>query len=179
MRPAIFLDRDGVIIENRSDYVRTWEDVAFIPGALEALAEISRTEFAIVIVTNQAGVGRGLISETVARSINQSVCEEIVRSGGRVDGMYLCPHTNDDDCECRKPKPGMLLQAAREHDIDLSHSWMIGDALTDLQAGKAAGAQSLLVLTGRGTEQQTLHGLDGYTSVAEALAYIRGEAVKR
>jgi D-glycero-D-manno-heptose 1,7-bisphosphate phosphatase len=175
MRPAIFLDRDGVIIENRSDYVRTWEDVVFIPGALTALADVASTGFAIVVVTNQAGVGRGLISETVAQSINESVCQEIVRTGGRIDGVYLCPHTGDDNCDCRKPKPGMLLQAAREHDIDLTQSWMIGDALTDLQAGKAAGARPLLVLTGRGTEQQTLHGLPGFESIVEALAFIKGE----
>jgi D-glycero-D-manno-heptose 1,7-bisphosphate phosphatase len=179
MRPAIFLDRDGVIIENRSDYVRTWEDVEFIPGALQALAEIAGTHYAIVIVTNQAGVGRGLIPETVAHNLNESICDAIERAGGRVDGIYLCPHTTEDNCVCRKPKPGMLLQAAREHDIDLSRSWMIGDAQTDLQAGNAAGTKSLLVLTGRGTEQQTLHGLQGLPSIAEALAYIQAEAVKR
>lgn len=173
MRPGIFLDRDGVIIENRSDYVRSWEDVAFIPGALDALAEMARTEYAVIIVTNQAGVGRGLIPAAVAHSINESICDEIVRASGRVDGLYICPHTKDDNCDCRKPKPGMLLQAAREHDLDLSRSWMIGDALTDLQAGEAAGARPLLVLTGRGEEQKTLHGLEGFASLAEAWTFIQ------
>ncbi|MBM4424376.1 MAG: HAD-IIIA family hydrolase [Chloroflexi bacterium] len=173
LRPAIFLDRDGVIIENRSGYVRSWADVSFIPGALNALAGAAVSPFAVVIVTNQAGVGRGLISLASAESINKGVRDEILRAGGRVDGLYLCPHTDEDNCECRKPRPGMLLRAARELGLDLSRSWMIGDAVTDVQAGEAAGARSLLVLTGRGAEHRALHNLEGFADLSEALAYIR------
>ncbi|MBI3176818.1 MAG: D-glycero-beta-D-manno-heptose 1,7-bisphosphate 7-phosphatase, partial [Chloroflexi bacterium] len=147
MRPAIFLDRDGVIIENREAYVRSWQDVAFIPGALDALQGMAATAYAIVIVTNQSGVGRGMLSLETATALNARVVAEIVRAGGRVDGLYLCPHTPEDGCDCRKPRPGMLLQAARELGLDLTRSWMVGDALSDLQAGQAAGAQSVLVLT--------------------------------
>lgn len=173
MRPAIFLDRDGVIIANHPDYVRSWADVSFIPRALETLATMAGSPYAIVIVTNQAGVGRGLIPLAEAVSINERVRDEIVRAGGRVDGLYLCPHTGADNCDCRKPRPGMLLRAARELRLDLSRSWMVGDALTDLQAGEAAGVRPLLVLTGRGAEQESMHGLDGFADLSEAMAYIQ------
>jgi D-glycero-D-manno-heptose 1,7-bisphosphate phosphatase len=174
MRPAIFLDRDGVIIENLDGYVRSWNDVTFIPGALESLAAMAATPYAIVIATNQAGVGRGLIPLTEAEAINERLCDEIIRAGGRVDGLYMCPHRPEDECECRKPRPGMLRRAAYELALDLSRSWMIGDALTDLQAGKAAGAHTLLVLTGRGMAQKRLHRLgDGYPDLPAALEHIR------
>src|SRR5258705_377491 len=158
MRPTIFLDRDGVIIENREAYVRTWQDVEFIPGALAALAQAALSDYAIVLVTNQAGIGKGLIPAEVAESINQRIRAEIERAGGRLDGIYVCPHLVADDCACRKPRPGMLLQAARELDLDLSQSWMVGDALTDMQAGAAAGVRTLLVLTGRGPQHQAAYG---------------------
>lgn len=162
MHPAIFLDRDGVIIENRDEHVLSWEEVVFIPGALEALTKLVASDYAIVIVTNQAAVGRGLISRADAHVINNRIQAEIIRAGGRLDRVYMCPHHPDEDCECRKPKPGMLLQAARELDLDLAQSWMIGDALTDLQAGQAAGvSNSLLVLTGRGAGQKASYQLNG------------------
>jgi D-glycero-D-manno-heptose 1,7-bisphosphate phosphatase len=169
MRPTIFLDRDGVIVENREAYVRTWEDVEFIPGALAALAQAANTDYAIVLVTNQAGIGKGLIPADVSESINQRIRAEIEQAGGRVDGIYVCPHTDTDDCECRKPRPGMLLQAARELDLDLSRSWMVGDALTDMQAGQAAGVRTLLVLTGRGSQYQAAYGAECVANVVEAL----------
>jgi D-glycero-D-manno-heptose 1,7-bisphosphate phosphatase len=173
LRPTIFLDRDGVIIENRAEYVRSLDEVAFIPSALRALAEIAASDYAIVVVTNQAGVGKGLVSAEMVESIHERLRSEIERAGGRVDAIYFCPHTDADECDCRKPKPGLLLRAARDHGLDLSRSWMIGDALTDLQAGEMAGARSLLVLTGRGEEQKAMHRLDGFADLAEALAYIR------
>lgn len=173
MRPTIFLDRDGVIIENRPDYVRAWAEVEFIPGVLDALAQIATSDYAIVIVTNQAGIGKGLLTPSLSDSINQKIRDAIGQRGGRVAGLYVCPHTPADNCECRKPKPGLLLQAARELDLDLSRSWMIGDALTDLQAGQAAGVQPLLVLTGRGGEQQAAHRLDGFADLSAALAHIQ------
>jgi D-glycero-D-manno-heptose 1,7-bisphosphate phosphatase len=154
MRPAIFLDRDGVIIENRPGYVLTWEDVSLIPGALEALARISTSHFQVVIVTNQAGIGHGLISPATAGAINQRLLAQIQAAGGRVDGLYVCPHTPADRCTCRKPQPGLLLQAARDLDIDLARSLLVGDALSDIQAARAAGVgTAALVLTGRGSEQ--------------------------
>ncbi len=153
MRPAIFLDRDGVLIENRPDYVRTWSDVAFFPFTFEAMRAAASLPHAFFIVSNQAGVGRGLIEYATAEAINNRVAHEINAAGGRIDRAYFCPHRREDNCACRKPAPGMLLQAAREYDIDLAQSWMIGDSVTDMQAARAVGARSILVRTGLGAEQ--------------------------
>lgn len=154
LTPAIFLDRDGVIIENRANYVRTWEDVEFFPQALAAMAQLSKLPYKIIMVTNQSAVGRGIISLETAVSINNRVIERVVAKNGRVDGAYICPAAPGDNAPCRKPQPGMLLQAAKEHHIDLSRSIMVGDALTDLKAGRTAGvSQSVILLTGRGKKQ--------------------------
>ncbi len=157
LRPAIFLDRDGVIIENRANYVRTWKDVVFYEQALEALRRLRDTPYAVVIVTNQSAVGRGILTREQADEINRKVVAHIRSAGGRIDAAYLCPHAPDAGCACRKPHPGMLLQAAKELSLDLTHSWMVGDALTDIQAGQAAGVgHTVLVRTGRGRAQLPL-----------------------
>jgi D-glycero-D-manno-heptose 1,7-bisphosphate phosphatase len=157
MHPAIFLDRDGVIIENREDYVRSWTDVRYIPHTLVDLAHLSQTAYKIIIVTNQSVIGRGLITHECAEQINRRLILEIEQAGGRVDGLYVCPHAPADGCSCRKPQPGLLLRAASELSIDLSASYMIGDALSDIQAGQAAGVrQAILVCTGRGSAQAAL-----------------------
>lgn len=158
MLPALFLDRDGVIIENRADYVRSWKDVVFFPSALTALRRIARTHRKIVIVTNQSAVGRGIISLEEAQELNLQIFDFVNRSGGRIDAIYMCPHAPDDHCDCRKPKPGLLLRAAQELSLDLCSSIMVGDALSDLLAGQAAGIRDLiLVKTGRGIDQARLN----------------------
>ncbi|HET7011060.1 MAG TPA: D-glycero-beta-D-manno-heptose 1,7-bisphosphate 7-phosphatase [Anaerolineales bacterium] len=166
LRPAVFLDRDGVIIENRLDYVRSWDDVEFIPSALEALARLSRSDYAIVITTNQSAIGRGYLSRQQADAINQRLVDHVRRAGGRIDGVFLCPHAPDDGCECRKPKPGLLFRAAEAMGLDLSRSIMIGDTLSDVQAGAAAGIGTLaLVQTGLGAAQQSLLPGAGFPNV--------------
>lgn len=157
MQPAVFLDRDGVIIENRANYVRSWADVAIYDQALEALAYISRYPLKIVIITNQSVIGRGLISLATAVEINAHLVDEIRKAGGRVDGVFVCPHSPEDYCTCRKPKPGLFFQAAQELSLDLPHSILVGDALSDIKAGRAAGLeQSILVRTGLGSQQLLL-----------------------
>jgi len=154
MFPAIFLDRDGVLIENRSDYIREWSQVKIFPEAIHALSRSSIKNYKVAIVTNQSAVGRGLISLDTANDINSRLVKLIQRHGGHIDGVYMCPHKPDDDCQCRKPKPGLLLQAAKELSLDLQRSWMIGDAWSDVQAGQTAGVrQTILVRTGRGETQ--------------------------
>jgi D-glycero-D-manno-heptose 1,7-bisphosphate phosphatase len=154
MHAAIFLDRDGVIIDNCPTYIRSWNDVYIYPQALISLAKISNIPHKIIIVTNQSAVGRGIISLDIAEEINQRLISNISRAGGRIDGFYMCPHAPEDNCECRKPKPGMLLEAALEHSIDLNKSIMIGDAWTDLLAGQFAGIKrNILVRSGRGNDQ--------------------------
>jgi D-glycero-D-manno-heptose 1,7-bisphosphate phosphatase len=157
MFPAIFLDRDGVIIENRSDYVRDWSHVSIFPEAIHALSNSNLRNYKIVIVTNQSAVGRGIISLDTAKDINNRIINIIRNQNGRVDEAYICPHGPEDHCDCRKPKPGLLLQAARELSLDLRRSWMIGDAWSDIQAGQSAGVRgTIIVKTGRGTDQLSL-----------------------
>lgn len=177
MYPAIFLDRDGVIIENRASYVRGWEDVAIYGQALTALAEINSSPYKIVVVTNQSAVGRGIISLEIVWEINNRLVKIIEQTGGRIDGVYVCPHAPQDGCACRKPEPGLLLQAADELSLDLSRSILIGDALSDILAGQAAGVrQTALVRTGLGAEQaatakaEPLKALLIYGTLDEALS---------
>lgn len=172
-RPAVFLDRDGVVIENRSDYVKSWGEVHFIPGALEALKRMAGSSYLVIFVTNQSAVGRGIITMEEVLAINRQVIVIINMNCGRIDGVYICPHSPDEDCNCRKPKPGLLLQAAEELRVDLSRSYLVGDALSDLQAADAVSAAGILVLTGRGQDQASmLHGTEGYRIVADLQAAV-------
>jgi len=177
-RPAIFLDRDGVIVENRADYILSWSDVEFLPGAFAALHRLAASPFALVVVTNQSPVGRGLMpAETMGR-INAEIVRQIERNRGRIDSVYACPHRPDEGCPCRKPQPGLLLQAAADLNLDLSRSVMIGDALTDVQAGLAAGCRPIMLLSGRGQAQLPKLRAGGYTNVpvladlSEAVSWI-------
>src|SRR5262245_33740328 len=111
LTPTLFLDRDGVIIENRADYVKSLGEVAFIPGALRALARMAKHGGHIVIVTNQSAIGRGLLTPVTLEAIHMYMQEAIAAVGGRIDGIYVCPHHPDDNCDCRKPAPGLLLRA--------------------------------------------------------------------
>jgi D-glycero-D-manno-heptose 1,7-bisphosphate phosphatase len=154
MLRAVFLDRDGVLIENRSDYVRDWSHVTMLPGAIDALAGFHREGLQIIVVTNQSAVGRGLMTFETAREINDRLIKTIKDNGGWIDAVFMCPHKPQDQCNCRKPQPGLLLQAARELSVDLRSSWMVGDAWSDLLAGQSAGLRgTILVRTGRGSGQ--------------------------
>ena len=151
---TIFLDRDGVINQNppNKGYVRKWEEFTFIPNSRKAIRELTESGYRIIVITNQAGIGRGLYSEEDVRDIHSRMIAEIEKTGGRIDAVYYCPHHPDAGCECRKPKPGMLMRAAREHNIDLSTAYFIGDFPTDIEAGQRAGVTTFLVLTGLGQE---------------------------
>lgn len=154
MKPAIFLDRDGVIIENRDAYVQSWADVHIFEQALYGLKRYADADYYFIIVTNQSAVGRGIISLKQAQEINKKLVKEIESFGGRIDAVYMCPHAPDDKCECRKPEPGLILQAIKDFDIDLQDSIMIGDALTDLIAAESARIDKrVLVRTGRGKRE--------------------------
>jgi len=175
---AIFLDRDGVLIENRSEYVREWSHVKIFPEAIKALSHLH--DYKVVIVTNQSAVGRGLISLEIADELNKQLIEVIRKNDGQIDGVFMCPHTPDDQCNCRKPNPGLLLQAAKELSLDLSRSWMIGDAWSDLLAGKAAGVRGVVLLkTGRGNDQlsqpqpESLADYFVFNDLSEALTAIQ------
>lgn len=143
-----------MLIQNKADYIRTWSDVKVLPEAIQALSDPATGNYRIVIVTNQSAVGRGLVSWETAQDINHRLIGLIRQRGGHADAVYMCPHTPEDECSCRKPKPGLLLRAAQELSLDLPRSWMVGDAWSDVGAGHAAGVrQSILLRTGRGLEQ--------------------------
>jgi len=177
MHPAVFLDRDGVIIENRASYVLDWSDVAFYPQALDALAKARASAYKFVIVTNQSAVGRGMMTLDKADELNRQLVAHIERAGGRIDGVFMCPHAPETSCECRKPEAGLIIQAAEKLSLDLSRSILIGDALSDLLAGQAAGVnRTAMVLTGRGASQarhprpKYLKPFVTYNTLADALA---------
>ena len=150
---AIFLDRDGVICRNRPDHVKSWGEFVFLPGAQNSLAALSRLDLPIIVFTNQAIVGRGMVPASVVDDIHRRMVSEVEAHGGRIDRVVYCPHRPEDGCACRKPEPGLLLQVADEMGIDLSQSYLVGDAATDLMAGRQVGCQLFLVLTGRGLQQ--------------------------
>ena len=165
-RRAVFLDRDGVINQNCSGYVRRWDDFRFLEGSLAALRKLSQSDFSVIIVTNQSVIGRGLVSAGVIAEINARMITEITSSGGRVDAVYCCPHRPEDHCDCRKPEPGLFIQAARDCGIDLAASYCVGDKLSDLVAAERAGCQGILVLTGEG-RQQPRQKAEAYTIVSD------------
>lgn len=145
---AVFLDRDGTIIFDPEDErVDKIEKVRLFPDSIEALQKLSALDFSFFIITNQAGIAEGRINEKQFWEIHNAVLEELAPSGIRILKTYMCPHGPGDNCECRKPKPTMLLQAAKEFDIDLENSWMIGDRQSDILAGKNAGVRTILVKT--------------------------------
>jgi D-glycero-D-manno-heptose 1,7-bisphosphate phosphatase len=155
-RRAVFLDRDGTINVEKN-YLHKTEDFEFIPGAPEAIKSLKDAGFLVIVVSNQSGIGRGYFDADAVDQLHRHIQGELARLGTSIDAFYFCPHHPDEGlgeykivCDCRKGQPGMLLQAAREHDIDLTQSFMVGDKLADIEAGEHAGCQSLLVLTGYG-----------------------------
>ena len=153
MKRAVFIDRDGVICYNRADHVKDWKEFVFLPGALRGLERLADSQMPVVVVTNQAIINRQMVTAGTVERINARMVEAIEASGGRIDRVMVCPHRPDEHCDCRKPQPGLLLKAARELNLDLARSYLIGDAQTDLQAAWAAGCKPYLVLTGRGRRQ--------------------------
>ena len=153
LRRAVFLDRDGVISVNREDYVKSWEEFSFLPDIFEPLQKLARSDYLVVVTSNQSAVGRDLMAVKTLEDIHKRMKDEITRQGGRLDGIYYCPHRPDEACDCRKPRPGMLFAAARDLNLDLANSFFIGDSRADVEAALNAGASPLLVLTGRGQDQ--------------------------
>lgn len=143
---AVFLDRDGVVNRSRPEgtYVQTVTDFEVLPGVPEAIAELGRCGYEVFIATNQRCVGRGIISLSDLLAIHASMLDAVEKCGGTIRRIYVCPHEMNQ-CDCRKPKPGMLLQAQREYHIDLRSSWMVGDSSSDIMAGKRAGCRTALV----------------------------------
>ena len=145
---VVFVDRDGVLNADRPDYVKTPEEFRVLPGAAEAVARLSREGYSVVVVSNQAGVGKGLVTEEDLWAITHLLRQAVEAAGGEIEAVYYCLHTPQDDCDCRKPRPGLLLRACEDLGVDASECVFVGDAERDVKASRAAGCRSVLVLTG-------------------------------
>jgi D-glycero-D-manno-heptose 1,7-bisphosphate phosphatase len=145
MRRAAFLDRDGVINQKapEGDYVLRWEDMRILPGVASAIALLNQAGFCVIVVTNQRCIAKRLITTEELEALHRRMSEVLARDGATIDAIYYCPHEEIPPCRCRKPQPGMLLDAARDYDIDLSASWMIGDSDADIRAGRTAGCKTI------------------------------------
>jgi D-glycero-D-manno-heptose 1,7-bisphosphate phosphatase len=157
---VVFLDRDGVINENRADHVKSWAEFRFLPGALAALRLLTQAEFRIFVVTNQAIVNRGVVAAHVIAEIHQHLQEQAAAQGATITAVRYCPHRPDERCSCRKPQPGMLQSLADEYGFDPHGAYLVGDALSDIAAGKALGCHNVLVRTGRGSHELALMAAD-------------------
>jgi D-glycero-D-manno-heptose 1,7-bisphosphate phosphatase len=170
---AIFLDRDGTINYERADYVTTWTEFVFLPGALDALRKLAELDLPIVVVTNQSAIGRGRVTAQAVDALHNHMRQRIAEAGGRIDAIYVCPHHPDDGCDCRKPKPGLLLKAASDLGLRLDHCLLIGDLATDISAAKAVDCSAILVSSGlSGSRQGALDRQSGaaYSTVVSDLS---------
>jgi len=169
----IILDRDGVINEDSDEYIKSPEEFVALPGSLEAIARLNQAGYRVLIATNQSGIARGLYDLDTLHRIHEKLHRLLAEVGGTVDAIFFCPHGPDDNCECRKPKPGLLRDIAARLQVSLEGVAAIGDSLRDLQAAQAVGARPLLVRTGKG--ERTLargEGLDGVPVHADLAAAV-------
>jgi D-glycero-D-manno-heptose 1,7-bisphosphate phosphatase len=146
----IVLDRDGVINHDSSQFIKSPEEWRPIPGSLEAISRLTHAGYRVVVATNQSGIGRGLFDMATLNAIHEKMHKALAQAGGRIDAVFYCPHTADSECECRKPKTGMLHEIGVRFGVDMSGVPCVGDSLRDLLAADAVGAQPMLVLTGKG-----------------------------
>jgi histidinol-phosphate phosphatase family protein len=175
---AIFVDRDGVINVNRDDYVKTWDEFVFLPGALDGLRALAALPAPVIVITNQSAINRGLTTRANVDDIHARMVLRIRQDGGRVDGVFLCPHRPDEHCDCRKPKPGLFLQAAEQFNLDLPGSFFIGDNETDALAALNINATPLLVKTGFGAQhaarlqRANIHGVRLFEDLSSVAAWL-------
>ena len=144
----IILDRDGTINEDRDDFVKSPDEWQPLPGALEAIARLNHAGWHTVLATNQSGLGRGLFDMAMLNAMHVRMNQMLAKHGGRIDAVFFCPHAPEDQCECRKPLPGLMLQIGERYGLDLTQVPLVGDTLRDVQAGQAAGCPTHLVRTG-------------------------------
>lgn len=156
MTVFVILDRDGVINEDSPDYIKTPAEWLPVPGSMEAIALLTRHNIDVFVATNQAGIARGRLTAESLASIHRKMTEAVTAAGGKIRDIRFCPHHPSDSCECRKPRPGMLLSLAETYQLDLAAGYYVGDSLKDLRAAESAGCPGVLVLTGNGVETYRL-----------------------
>ena len=176
----VILDRDGVINYDSDAYIKSPEEWVPISGSLEAIAKLHRAGFTVTVATNQAGMARGLFDLATLNAIHRKMQIAIEQAGGKLDGIFVCPHAPWDICDCRKPKPGLLKQIAERFQVSLSGVPVIGDSLRDIEAAESVNARPLLVLTGYGEKTlQALHDkrrVEAFTDLAAAVDQLVREA---
>lgn len=176
MMPIVILDRDGVINYDSDEYIKSPDEWRAIPGSLEAIAELNRAGFSVMVVTNQSGIARGLYSFETLEKIHEKLLNELGSFGGSIKDIFFCPHHPDDHCDCRKPKPGMLYQLQKKYSADLTKIFFIGDSIYDIKAAQEVGCTPILVLTGKGKKTlQTypdLNPVQHFNDLATAVEYI-------
>jgi D-glycero-D-manno-heptose 1,7-bisphosphate phosphatase len=145
MKKAVFLDRDGVINRKAPEgrYVTRWEDMKFLPGVSDAIQLFNRSGFLVIVVTNQRCIAKGLLTTNELESLHARMRQKFKSAGATIDAIYYCPHESEPRCGCRKPEPGMLLNATRDFDIDMAASWIVGDSEPDVEAGRSAGCRTV------------------------------------
>lgn len=146
-RKVIFLDRDGVINKrpSKADYVKEWKEFEFLPGSIQAMKLLTKKGYQVFIISNQSGIARGKLTQKSLDNIHKNMAKELKKNGAKIDGIYYCPHDWDEGCSCRKPKPGLLYMASRDHNIDLTKTLFVGDDKRDKEAGEATGCTTVLV----------------------------------
>ena len=168
----VILDRDGTINQDSDQYIKSPAEWKPIPGSMQAIARLTQRGWRCVVATNQSGIARGLFDMATLNAIHAEMHRAVGQAGGRIDAIFFCPHAADSNCECRKPKPGLLREIASRFDIELAGVPMIGDSLRDVEAAAAVGAQPYLVLTGKGRQTRDAGGLPKGTEVVADLAAI-------
>ena len=155
---AVFLDRDGVINRKapEGEYIAKWDEMRFLPGTFASVSALSRAGFQIIVVTNQRGVALGKVCLKDLQEMHKRMKAHFSRRSALITDVYFCPHDIWEDCSCRKPKPGLLLQAAEEHALDLPSCWMIGDAASDIEAGRNAGCRTVWILPAEAPQRNDL-----------------------
>lgn len=166
----VILDRDGVINFDSPQFIKNPGEWIPVPGSLEAIALLNQSGFRVALATNQSGISRGLFDMATLNAIHDKMHRALGQFGGRIDALFYCPHMADNNCSCRKPKPGMLEEIGRRFGVDLNNVPNVGDSLRDLQAGAAVGAQNILVHTGKGEKTLAEGGLPENTWVCADLA---------
>ncbi len=142
---AFFLDRDGVINKNKDDYIKNISELEFLPNIAKSIKQLNKENFLVIIITNQSAINRGLTSVTNVKMIHKEIQQHLNHNNAYFDDIYFCPHTPNENCFCRKPNPGLLLQAIEDHNIESKKSWMVGDRDSDMLAGKKAGCKTILI----------------------------------
>lgn len=172
LKPAVLIDRDGVIVKNRADYVKSRLEMEILPGALESIAALSQGGHRIFVLTNQSAIGQGLTTSDEVESMHRQLAFEVSCAGGEIEAFLVCPHTPDDGCDCRKPAPGLLFQARDRYGVDLNSAVMIGDWETDAQAARNAGCSSILILDGRSGDKTASEADHMVKDLSEAVELI-------